>query len=92
MLGLSPRPAGELARLLRKLGFDGIGYSFLAEPRLDDDLRAFEAAGLQLYLAQTPINLDPKAAALYDPGVPAAIRKLKGPDDRGCESLRLEAG
>jgi sugar phosphate isomerase/epimerase len=76
--GVSPRPAGELARLLRELGFDGVGHSFLAEPRLDEDLRAYEAAGLRLYLAQTPINLDPKASSPYDARVPNAIRKLKG--------------
>jgi sugar phosphate isomerase/epimerase len=78
--GITPRPAGELARLLRDVGFDGVGhsYSYLAEPRLADDLRAYEAAGLQLYLAQTPINLDPKASSPYDPRVPDAIRRLKG--------------
>ena len=75
---VSPRPARELAKLLRDTGFDGVGYSFLADPQLDDDLRAYEEAGLQLYLAQTPINLDPKASLPYDARVPDAIRKLKG--------------
>jgi sugar phosphate isomerase/epimerase len=75
---VTPRPARDLAKLLRETGFDGVGYSFLAEPQFDADLRAYEEAGLQLYLAQTPINLDPQAARPYDARVPEAIRKLKG--------------
>ena len=76
--GLAPRPVAELAKMLRAVGFDGVGYAFLTGPQLDEGLRAADEAGLQVYLVQTSINLDPKAAARYDAQVPAAIRKLKG--------------
>lgn len=78
--GLTPRPVGELASLLREVGFDGTGYSNLASPALDDALRAFDTAGLKVYLFEMPINLAPQAAAPYDPRLPDLIRKLKGRD------------
>ena len=78
--GLTPRPVSELAKLLREVGFDGTGYSNLTDPGLDETLRTFDAAGLKVYLLETPINLDPKASAPYDNRLPDAIRKLKGRD------------
>ncbi len=75
---LKPRGAAELATLLREVGFDGAGYAVLTGPRLDETLRASDAAGLKVYLLQTAINLAPQAAARYDAQVPAALRKLKG--------------
>ncbi len=75
---ITPRSPAELAKLLREIGFDGGGYPVLTGPRLDETLQANDAAGLQIYLLQTAINVAPKATARYDPQVPAAIRKLKG--------------
>jgi sugar phosphate isomerase/epimerase len=76
--GLTPRGAADLAGLLRELGFDGVGHSFLTDPRLEETLRTFDKAGLEVYILQAPVNLDPKAPSPFDAGVPAAIRKLKG--------------
>ncbi len=76
--GLKPRPLAELAKMVREVGFDGIGYSILTDPQLDEALRTFDKAGLKLYIVQTSINLDPKATVRYDARVPDAIRKLKG--------------
>ncbi len=74
---INPRSPAELAMLLREIGFDGGGYPILTGPQLDETLQANDAAGLQIYLLQTAINVAPKAAH-YDAQVPAAIRKLKG--------------
>jgi len=41
-------------------------------------LQANDAAGLQIYLLQTAINVAPGATTHYDAQVPVAIRKLKG--------------
>ena len=75
---IKPRSPAELAKLLREIGFDGGGYPILTGPGLDETLRANDAAGLQIYLLQTAINVAPKATARYDTQVPVAIRKLKG--------------
>ena len=76
--GIKPRTAGDLAKMLREVGFDGAGYPLLTGPGLDETLRASDEAGLKVYLLQTSINLVPKAASRYDAQVPQAIRKLKG--------------
>ncbi len=76
--GIKPRTAGDLAKMLRAVGFDGAGYPLLTGSGLDETLRASDEAGLKVYLLQTSINLAPKAASRYDAQVPQAIRKLKG--------------
>jgi sugar phosphate isomerase/epimerase len=76
--GIKPRWAAALAQLLSAVGFDGGGYAILTGPRLEETLQASDNAGLKVYLLQTAINVDPKAAARYDANVPEAIRKLKG--------------
>jgi sugar phosphate isomerase/epimerase len=73
-----PRPIGELARLIREVGYDGGGFAVLTGPVLDATLKAADDAGLQVHLLQTAINVGPKAATPYDPQVPEAIRKIKG--------------
>jgi sugar phosphate isomerase/epimerase len=75
---IKPRSPAELAKLLHAIGFDGGGYPLLTGPILDETLQANDAAGLQIYLLQTSINIDSKGKAHYDTEVPAAIRKLKG--------------
>ena len=75
---IKPRSPAELAKLLREIGFDGGGYPILTGPGLDVTLQANDAAGLQIYLLQTAINVAPGATAHYDAQVPVAIRKLKG--------------
>jgi len=76
--GLQQRPVADLTKLLREIGFDGGGYAILTGPALEETLRASDEAGIKVYLLQTSIDLNPKAAARYDAQVPAAIRKLKG--------------
>jgi len=76
--GLKQRPVSDLTKMLRELGFDGIGYSILSEPQLDASLQAADDAQIKVYLTQTAIHLGPKAAVRYDARVPEAIRKLKG--------------
>jgi sugar phosphate isomerase/epimerase len=76
--GIQPRPMAELTKLLKEVGYDGGGYAILTGPLLDETLRASDDAGLKIFLLQTALNIAPGAAAVYDPAVPEAIRKLKG--------------
>lgn len=73
-----PNPSiPDQARLLKELGFDGVGYPLWFGEEMDKDLRALDEAGLELYLVYTTVNLDPAKPA-YDPRVPEAIAQLKG--------------
>ena len=78
--GVKPRPMAEQAALLREAGLDGGGfpYPFWLDENLEQNLKAVESTGLQVYLLQTSINLGPKAPAPFDKRLPDAIRKLKG--------------
>ncbi len=76
--GVKPRPVSEQAALLRDIGFDGVGYLLWLDENLEQNLKTIESSGLQAYLLQTGINIDPKAAAPFDKRLPDAIRKLKG--------------
>jgi sugar phosphate isomerase/epimerase len=76
--GLKPHTLPEQAAILKQLGFDGAGYPVLVGKPCDDTLRVLDEAGLKIYLLQTAIKVGPKAAAAFEPSVPAAIRKLKG--------------
>ncbi|MGO8745371.1 MAG: sugar phosphate isomerase/epimerase family protein [Thermoguttaceae bacterium] len=76
--GLKPHPLAEQAKILCELGFDGAGIPILVGDQLDETLRVLDQAGLKIYLLQTSINVNPKAAAPFDARVPDAIRKLKG--------------
>ena len=76
--GVTPRPAPEMAKLLRELGFDGVGCSNSTDPKLDEVLHAYDEASLQVDLLETVVNVDPSAPAAYDARLPGAIRKLKG--------------
>jgi sugar phosphate isomerase/epimerase len=76
--GQKPHPVAQQAKILRELGFDGAGYPVLVGKPCDETLQALDKERLKIYLLQTAVNIDPKAAAPYDPQVPVAIRKLKG--------------
>ena len=65
------------ARLLRKLGFDGVGYPLWLGDQLDENLRALDEAELDLYLAYVDVRLGADGPA-FDPRVPDALAKLKG--------------
>jgi len=76
--GLKARSMANLARLLKETGYDGGGFPVLGGPRQDETLRACDDAGIQVYLLQTAVDLNPKARMPYDPQALNAIRKLKG--------------
>ncbi len=80
---IKPRSPAELAKLLREIGFDGGGYPILTGPQLDETLQANDAAGLQVYLLQTAINVAPKATARYDAQVPVGHPQAQGAARRG---------
>ena len=75
--GVNPRPLAEQAKLLRELGFDGVGCELWLDDALEPNLKLIEDAGLQLYLVWTSVNVNPAQPA-FDPRLPAALRRLKG--------------
>jgi len=74
---VNPRPLAEQTKLLRDLGFDGVGYELWLDDALDASLKLIEDGGLQLYLVWTSVNVNPAQPA-FDPRLPAALGKLKG--------------
>ncbi len=71
------RSLPEQARMLRELGFDGVGYPLWLDDNREKNLKTLDEAGLPLYLVHTSINVKPGARP-FDPRVPEAIRGLKG--------------
>jgi sugar phosphate isomerase/epimerase len=71
------RSLPEQARMLHELGFDGAGYELWLGDDLDKNLRTLDEADLKVYLFWIVVHLNSKARP-YKPGVPEAIRKLKG--------------
>jgi len=73
-----PNPSiADQAKLLKQLGFDGVGYALWLGEAMDTNLRALDAQGQQLYLVYMTVNLDPEKPA-FDARVPEALAKLKG--------------
>ncbi|MCX7827067.1 MAG: sugar phosphate isomerase/epimerase, partial [Verrucomicrobiae bacterium] len=70
-------PVAEHAKLLRELGFDGVGYPLWLDEKLDQTLKTLDEFKLQPYQLWLSVNVNPKMRP-YDPRVPDAIRKLKG--------------
>ena len=76
--GVKPRPLAEQARILRDLGYDGIGLGL--DANIESNLKLLDAAGLQLYMLWANVNVAPgtgKGTAI-SPALSDAIRKLKG--------------
>jgi sugar phosphate isomerase/epimerase len=74
-LGLKTASIEEQADLARKTGYAGIFYTGTSEmPRV---LEAHRSRGLKLVGIYTGMNLS-DAKPAYDPGLPEAIRQLKG--------------
>lgn len=65
------------AKLLRELGFDGVGYPLWFGDELDKNLGTLDEAGVELCLVYMTVNVDPQRPA-FDARVPEAIAKLKG--------------
>ncbi|MHB8903264.1 MAG: sugar phosphate isomerase/epimerase family protein [Thermoguttaceae bacterium] len=73
-----PKPSiPDQVRLLKELGFDGVGYPLWFGEELQTNLRTLDDAGLPLHLVYTSINLDPGKPP-FDPGVPQSLAALKG--------------
>jgi sugar phosphate isomerase/epimerase len=82
--GRSPRPMEEQARLLRDLGYTGLGCELA---QAETALRTLDDAGLALDMVWTTINVNPAQGPAYGPEVPAAIGKLKGRPSVVCVLL-----
>lgn len=67
----------QQARMLRQLGFDGVGYPLWLDDNLEANLKALDDAGLEVYLMYFPVRVDPSRPA-FDPRVPAAMGHLRG--------------
>jgi sugar phosphate isomerase/epimerase len=65
----------EQAKLLRQLGYDGVGIPI--DGHFADNLKALDEAGLPLLNVWTGVDVRPGATA-YGANVAEAIRKLKG--------------
>ncbi|MBN1396262.1 MAG: sugar phosphate isomerase/epimerase [Pirellulales bacterium] len=68
-------PLEEQARMLKELGYDGIGYSGLK--RIPEMLEALDEQGLKMYCVFTSMNVDPKKPP-YDAELKTAVEQLKG--------------
>lgn len=67
----------DQAKLLKELGFDGVGYPLWLGDELDNNLLTLDKAKLEVDLMYMTANLDPTKPA-FDPRVPDALAKLKG--------------
>lgn len=67
----------DQARLLKGLGFDGVGYALWLGETMDKNLRVLDEVGLELHLVYMTVNLADGQPA-FDARVPAALAKLKG--------------
>ena len=81
------RPLPEQVKMLRELGFDGVGYPLWLGDELDKNLKVVDQAGLKLYIVWTGLDIGGKNRP-FDPRVPAALRKLKGRPVTLCVLIR----
>lgn len=65
----------EQAKMLKQLGYSGIGYTGTAG--IPEMLAALRAEGLEMFSTYVGADLDP-AKPPYDPGLPKAVEQLKG--------------
>jgi sugar phosphate isomerase/epimerase len=75
------------ARMLREIGFDGVGYGLWFGDELDRNLGILDKAGLEVYMLYTPVNVNPEKRP-FDPRVRAAMRRLKGHPVTICVQVR----
>jgi sugar phosphate isomerase/epimerase len=71
------RALPDQARMLRELGFPGVGYPLWLDDSLERNLATLDAAGLQVFLLYAVVNVNSQQPP-YDPRLPAAIGKLRG--------------
>ena len=70
-------PLDQQAKLLKELGYAGIGYT--STQQIPEMLRALDAQGLQMLSIYVGACVDPGKSP-YDAGLPTAIEQLKGRD------------
>jgi sugar phosphate isomerase/epimerase len=73
--GRGKLPFDAQAAMLKTLGYDGIGYT--GTRRIPEMLAALDARGLTMFSTYVGANVDPGKPP-YDPGLPEAIRQLRG--------------
>ncbi len=77
-LPAAPNPSiPDQAKLLKELGYDGVGYALWFGEEQEKNLRALDEAELDLHLVYMTVNLDPDKPA-YDPRVAESFARLKG--------------
>jgi len=76
--GVKARPLAEQAKLLRELGYNGIGLPLALTDELDTNLKLLDDAGLQAFMFWASANVNPAKPTEADPRLLTAIRKLKG--------------
>jgi sugar phosphate isomerase/epimerase len=70
-------PLEEQAKMLKELGYAGIGYT--GTQRIPEMLDSLDARGLKMFSAYVEACVDPGKPP-YDPGLKTAIEQLKGRD------------
>jgi sugar phosphate isomerase/epimerase len=73
--GRGALPPEEQAKMLKELGYAGIGYTGTAG--IPETLAALDAQGLKMFSTYVGANVD-DAEKPYDPGLPKAIEQFKG--------------
>lgn len=86
--GVKPRPLHEQAKLLRDLGYDGTGFEFWPDDKLDANFKLLDDAGLQLFMFWTSVNVNQAKAQAFKPQLLQSIRKLKGRPVTVCVLLQ----
>jgi sugar phosphate isomerase/epimerase len=71
------RALPDQAALLRKLGFDGVGYPLWLDDSLEKNLAVLDEARLPVFLMYTSVNVAPGKPA-YDERLEQVIPKLRG--------------
>lgn len=72
------RPLVEQGALVKKLGFNGVGYPLWLDDNLGKNLKTIDDAGLKVYMLYTTLNVNPAAKQAFNPKLKDAISSLKG--------------
>ncbi|NLF10004.1 MAG: sugar phosphate isomerase/epimerase [Pirellulaceae bacterium] len=70
-------PLEDQARMLKELGYDGIGYTGLT--KIPEMLKALDAQGMKMFTVYSSMSVDPDKPP-YAPELKTAIEQLKGRD------------
>jgi sugar phosphate isomerase/epimerase len=76
--GRTAPPLAQQAKLLRELGYDGLGLTLPLDDELGAELKLLDEGGLQEFMFWASVDINPAKPAVCDPRLLASIRKLKG--------------